>query len=42
MTRYDEAYVDQLVAAYRKVLTNLDELEGLTSDAGTTWRRTQG
>jgi len=42
MTRYDEAYVDQVAEAYRKVLTNLDELEGLTSDAATEWRRTQG
>jgi len=42
MTRYDEAYVDQLAEAYRKVLTNLEQLEGMTSDANVTWGRTQG
>lgn len=39
MIRYDEAYIDQLAGAYRKVLTNLDQLEGLTSDEELTrWR----
>ncbi len=32
MIKYDEAYLDQLAAAYVKVLSNLDQLEGLTSD----------
>jgi len=32
MIRYDEAYLDQLAAAYVKVLTNLDQLQGRTSD----------
>jgi len=32
MIQYDEQYVDQLAEAYYKVLTNLDQLEDLTSD----------
>ncbi|HCU36411.1 MAG TPA: hypothetical protein DGT21_13465 [Armatimonadetes bacterium] len=32
MIQYDEAYIDQLAAAYLKVLTNLDQLEGMSSD----------
>ena len=32
MIKYDEEYIDQLAAAYLKVLSNLDQLEGLTSD----------
>jgi len=32
MVKYDEPYLDQLAAAYFKVLTNLDQLEGMTSD----------
>lgn len=32
MIKYDEEYLDQLAAAYVKVLSNLDQLEGLTSD----------
>jgi perosamine synthetase len=32
MIKYDEEYIDQIAAAYIKVLTNLDQLEGLTSD----------
>jgi perosamine synthetase len=32
MIQYDEQYVDQLAEAYHKVLTNLDQLEDLTSD----------
>jgi len=32
MIQYDEAYLDELAAAYVKVLTNLDQLEGMTSD----------
>ena len=32
MVRYDEAYVDELAGAFVKVLTNLDQLAGRTSD----------
>lgn len=32
MIKYDEEYLDQLAAAYVKVFTNLDELEGMTSE----------
>lgn len=39
MIVYDEATIDQLIGAYRKVLTNLDQLEGLTSaDSITRWK----
>jgi perosamine synthetase len=32
MIRYDEPYIDQLAAAYVKVLANLDQLEGMSSE----------
>jgi len=32
MIQYDEPYVDQLAEAYVKVLSNLDQLEGMTSE----------
>jgi perosamine synthetase len=32
MIQYDEEYIDQLAASYVKVLSNLDQLEGMTSD----------
>lgn len=32
MIQYDEKYLDELAAAYVKVFTNLDQLEGMTSD----------
>jgi len=32
MIKYDEECLDQLAAAYVEVLTNLDQLEGTTSD----------
>ena len=39
MVRYDEPHVDRLIEAYHRVLTHLDQLEGLTSqDAITRWR----
>lgn len=40
MIQYDEEYIDQIAAAYRKVLTNLDQLEGRTSKESTTQVRT--
>ena len=32
MIKYDEQYLDQLAGAYVKVLTNLDQLEGMTDE----------
>lgn len=42
MTQYNEEYLDQLAAAYVKVLSNLDQLEGLTSDEALERSRTRG
>jgi len=42
MIQYDEPYLDQIAAAYVKVLTNLDQLEGLTSDEVLERARTRG
>ncbi|MEI6502553.1 MAG: DegT/DnrJ/EryC1/StrS family aminotransferase [Armatimonadota bacterium] len=42
MTQYDEAYLDQIAAAYVKVLSNLDQLEGLTSEQALERSRTRG
>ncbi|MBI3946863.1 MAG: hypothetical protein HY321_13145, partial [Armatimonadetes bacterium] len=40
MIQYDEEYVDQLATAYRKALTNLDQLEGRTASESITQTRT--
>lgn len=42
MVLYDEEYIDQIAAAYVKVLSNLDQLEGLTSEQALERSRTRG